>query len=94
MIQMHFQSNQIIIFSLKYEWCVNLGKSSKLKYFFPFGHSMKKLIIIEIDFCKNICNKQHINFNLIITPVVSCQMKWLDGKGNTLSPFNPRFKLC
>jgi len=28
-------------------------------FFFPFGHSVKIIIIIEVDFLKNICNKKH-----------------------------------
>jgi len=42
-----------------------LGKSCKLKSFiFSFGHSMRKIIIIEVDFLENICNKKHNKYKL------------------------------
>jgi hypothetical protein len=46
--------NQIeYIFFLKILRCVHLGKSLRLKnYFFPFGYSMKKIIIVKVGFCK------------------------------------------
>jgi hypothetical protein len=70
-----------------------LGKYFKLKFFLSFGHSMKIIIIIEVDFLLN-CNKKIININLIITPLYHFKRGGLDGKCNRLSPFNARSKLC
>jgi hypothetical protein len=62
------------------------------KYFkwslkFSFGHSMRKKIIIKVDFCKTFGISK-----LIITPLISCQFRWLDGEGTRLSLWSPKGK--
>ncbi len=53
-IQMHFQSNYLIfLFKLFYR-CVDLGNIFMNEiYFFSFGQSMKKIIMVKVGyFCK------------------------------------------
>jgi hypothetical protein len=52
---------------------------------------MRKKLIVKIDFCKTFGISNIIN--PIITPLVSYQIKWLDGNNNGLPPWSPRLSL-
>ncbi len=50
-IQMHFQSNYLIFLLNFFYRCVDLGKIFKMKFFFfSFGQSMKKIIMVKVGY--------------------------------------------
>jgi hypothetical protein len=57
-IQMHFQSNSFIFLLNCFCRCVDLGKKIKTEiYFFSFGQSMKKIIMVKVGY---FCMRQMI----------------------------------
>jgi len=61
-IQMHFQSNYLIFWFLFYRY-VNLGKIFLNDFFFSFGQSMKKIIMVKVGY---ICMGQKMMWDNVI----------------------------
>jgi hypothetical protein len=50
-IQMNFQTNYLIFLLNFFHGCVDLGKKIKNEiYFFSFGQSMKKIIMVKVGY--------------------------------------------